>query len=116
MEPRSLGQPVADQGGLVGAVVVDNEVDRELCGNIGVDGVEKFAELDRPVATMALADHSAGFEVERGEQVGGAVTLIIMGAPLGLPGPQREQWLGAIQGLDLGLLVGAQHHRFVGRI
>ncbi len=65
---------------------------------------------------MTLADHGAGFTGERGNQAAGAVALVIVRAPLGPPGPQRQQWLGAIQGLDLRLLVGAQNHRAVGRI
>jgi len=59
MEAGPLGQPVADQGGLVGPVVIDNEMDLKRLGNIGVDGVEKLPELHRPMATMALADHAA---------------------------------------------------------
>ena len=116
LEARPLGQPVADKRGLVGSVIVHNQVDRERLGDIGVDGVEEFTELYRAMATMTLTDHGAGFAVERGEQAGGAMAGVIVGAPLGLPGPHRQQWLGAIQGLDLALLVGAQDHRPVGRI
>ena len=42
--------------------------------------------------------------------------LIIMGPPLGLAGPQRQQRLGAIERLDLALLIHAQHDSALGRI
>jgi len=39
-----------------------------------------------------------------------------MAAPLGLPQPHRQQWLAAIERLDLRLLIDAQHQGMVGRI
>ena len=36
-----------------------------------------------------------------------------MGAPGGQPGPQRQHRRGPVQGLDLGLLVNADHHRVI---
>ena len=42
--------------------------------------------------------------------------LVVVGAPLGLAGPHRQQRLGAVQRLDLALLVDAQHHRAIRRI
>src|SRR5215469_3901214 len=49
---RPLGEPVADQRGLVGAVVVDDDVHVEIGGNLGVDNIEKLAELQGPMPTM----------------------------------------------------------------
>jgi hypothetical protein len=39
-----------------------------------------------------------------------------VGAPLGLTGPHGQNWLGAVEGLDLALLIGAQHQGPFGRV
>jgi hypothetical protein len=49
-------------------------------------------------------------------EVGGAGAHVVMGASLGHSGQQRQHGGGAIQRLDLGLLVHAQHHRRVRRV
>ena len=41
---------------------------------------------------------------------------VIVGPPLHLPGPHGQQWLRAIQGLNLGFLVDAQHERLIRRV
>ena len=55
----------------VGGVVVDDEVHIEIARHVGLDLVEELAELPRPVSREALADHSAGGDVEGGEERGG---------------------------------------------
>ena len=50
MEPRTLGEPAADERGLVRAVVVQNQVDVEVCRHGGVDRVQELAELDGAMA------------------------------------------------------------------
>lgn len=62
---------------------------------------------------MELTEHGAGLGVERGEQVGDAVTQVIMAAALGLAGTHRR--LTAIERLNLRFLVDPQHQRFVRR-
>ena len=49
MPARTLGKPVADQLGLVRAVVVHDDVDIEIGGHIALDLVEELAELLRTV-------------------------------------------------------------------
>ena len=58
----------------------------------------------------------AGGQVQRGEQVGDPVALVVMGAPLDLAGSHRQRRLGPVEGLDAGLLVDAHHHRMLGRV
>jgi hypothetical protein len=61
------------------------------------------------VAPHAAADDLALQHVERGEEDGRAVALVVVGRG---PGPallQRQSRLGAVQGLDLGLLVNRQN-------
>src|SRR6516164_7184056 len=52
VKARTLGQPVPDQRGLVSPVVVHNQMNAERGRNVGVDRVEKFAELHRAMAAM----------------------------------------------------------------
>ena len=54
--------------------------------------------------------------VERGEQGGGAVALVVVGHRAGAAGLHRQARLGAVERLDLALLVDAQHQRLLGRV
>ena len=56
-----------------------------------------------------------GRDLEGGEQGGGSVALVVVGAALGQARAQRRHRGGAVQGLDLGLLVDRDHDRVVGR-
>ena len=74
-------------------------------GDLGLDGVQEADELLMPMAWHTTADHLAIQDVERGEQGGGAVALIVVGhgaSPSLLHGQAR---LGAVEGLDLALLI-----------
>ena len=52
----------------------------QLAGrDVALDRVEEAEELLVPVALHALADHRAVEHVERGEQGGGAVALVVVG-------------------------------------
>ena len=106
-----FGEPVPDQRRLVGGVVVRNQVHVQPGGHLGLDGIEELAELHGPVAAVALANHLAGPGVQSGEEGRGAVAHVIMGAPLHLARAQGQQRPGAVQGLNLGLLVHAQDQR-----
>jgi hypothetical protein len=54
MKARSLGEPGADQRRLVSTVVVGDEVDVEVGGDVAVDGVEELAKLRGSVTAVAL--------------------------------------------------------------
>src|SRR5262249_58357240 len=87
VEAWPLGEPALNQGRLVRAVVVQDEMDGELYRDGCVNRNEEPAELDRAVAAMELPDDVAGLHVEGGEQRGRAVAGIVVGAALDLPGP-----------------------------
>ena len=65
MEAGSFGQPVLNQLGFVGSVVVHNEVNVQRLGHVVLDGVEEVAELFRTMALLVLADDLAGFGIQR---------------------------------------------------
>ena len=60
MEPGPFREPVPDERRLVSAVVVHDEMNLQVLRDLGFDGVEKFAELDRPMPAVHFADDFAG--------------------------------------------------------
>ena len=50
------------------------------------------------------------------KSVGGAVALVVVGAPLHLTRPHGQHRLCAVERLDLALLVDAEHKRTLGRV
>src|SRR3546814_19164158 len=100
MPARALGQPVADGLGLVRGVVVHDEMDVEVFGDRRFDLVQEATELLRAVAAIAFADDASGGDVQRCEQAGHAVALVIMSAALRLSWSHRQHRLAAVERLD----------------
>ena len=65
---------------------------------------------------MQLTDDAAGFKFQRRKQRGGSVALVVMGAPLSLTGSHGQQRLGAVQRLNLALLVHAEDQSVIRRV
>src|SRR3989441_5571675 len=116
MKARASQQPALDQRRLVRAVVVEDEMNFQLLRDVEVDGVEELAKLDSAVTTVMLGDDLATLHVERGKQRRGTAPYVVMRPPFDLAGLQRQDRLRAIQRLNLGLLVHAQHDRAIRRI
>ena len=100
MPARALQEPIADQLGFVRAVVVHDNVDVEIGGHVALDLLEEFTELLCPVPPHARADDGSGFHIERREQRGGPVALVVM---VRRSGPHGQQRLAAVKGLHLRL-------------
>ena len=60
---------------------------------------------------LALGNDLPGGDVEGGEQVGGTVSLVVVRLPFRQAGTERKNRLGAIQSLDLALLIHTEHNR-----
>ena len=73
--------------------------------------VEEAAELPRPVPLHAPPDDHACRNVQGGEQRGRAIALVIVGAPLHLTRAHGQHRLCTVEGLNLALLVDAEHER-----
>ena len=73
------GEPGADLGVLVGAIVVEDHVDQLAGRHRRLDRIEEADELLVPVALHAAAEHGAVEHVECREQGRGAVPEIIVG-------------------------------------
>src|SRR5258708_503306 len=111
---RPFGEPIADQRGLMGGVIVPDEMNLKSLGDIGLDLREELSKLARPMTAITLSDHVARRDVEGSKERGCAMALVVMAAPGNLAGSHRQHGLAAIQRLDLAFLVDAEHDRMLG--
>ena len=102
-------EPCLDLGVFMGGVVVQNDMDDLAGRDVPLDPIEEADKLLMAVTGHVLADHRAFQDVQRGEQRGGSVALVIVGQRRAPALLQRQARLGAVQGLDLALLVDAKH-------
>jgi len=103
-------EPGADLGVLVSGVVVEDDVDDLACGDVALQRVEEADELLMAVALHVPAGDRAVEHVQRGEQRGRAVALVVVGHGRPPALLERQAGLGAVERLDLRLLVEAEHH------
>ena len=71
---------------LVSREVVQHDVHVEVLGDVEVDQLEERQHVVGGVALAGVVQDLAGADVHRGEQVDGAVALVVMGHR---PGPAR---------------------------
>src|SRR5947209_9233753 len=109
-------QPRLDLRVLMGRVVIDDGLDQLACWDIALDGVEEADELLVPVPLHAPSDHPPVQHVQRREQRGRAMPLIVVRHGGTATGLERQARLGAIERLDLALFVDRQHHGMCGRV
>jgi hypothetical protein len=101
-------------GVLVGGIVIEDGMDELAGGHDGLDPVEEADEFLVPMARYTLVDDRPIEDIQRGEQRGRTVPDIIVGHR---PGPallHRQARLGAVERLNLRLLVDRKH-KAVGR-
>src|SRR5213595_966048 len=111
-----LREPFAYFRVLVSGVVVNDRVDRLSLGKVRVDVIEEADELLMPVALHIAADDGAVENVEGGEQGGCAVAFVVVGHRPGASRLHRQSRLGAVEGLDLTLLVDRENDGVGGRV
>src|SRR6266566_4902653 len=111
-----LREPFAHFRVFVSGVVVNDRIDHLSLGKMRVDVIEETDELLMPVAFHVAADDGAVENVEGGEQRGCAVAFVVVGHRPGAPRLHRQSRLGAVEGLDLALLVDRENDGVGGRI
>ena len=102
---RMIGQPFPDLGMLVSGVVVGDGMDQLSRWYGPLNGTEKLNEFLVGVLGHAATNHSAVEDIQGREQGGGAVPLVVVGHGGAFAQLQRQAGLGAVEGLDLALLV-----------
>src|SRR5439155_21679238 len=90
VESGALREPFPDERRLMGAVVIHDNVRLQSGGHISLDQIQELAEFRGTMATMQLTNDAAGLQFQRRKQRSGPVTLVVVGAPLGLAGPHRQ--------------------------
>lgn len=113
-DARTLGQELLDLLGFVRAAVVQDDMQIQVLGHGAFDLAEEVDELLGAVSLRDSADHLARRDIHRGVQARRAVPCVVVRSAFDLPWAQRQHGLGAVEGLDLSLLVDREHHR-IGR-
>ena len=80
VKARPLHQPVTDQLRLVGAVIVQDQVDVQFRWQVLLNRIEESAKFHRAMATLSLANHRAGLGVQGGRYFGSANDYRIVSA------------------------------------
>ena len=89
-------------------------MDLEVARDGLVDLLEKRQDVCGGVRLVALGEDLASGDVQRREQVGRPVALVVMGHRARPAADHRQARLGPVQRLALGFLVEAEH-RCLGR-
>jgi len=116
MESRMPPQPGFHTWMFVGAIIVYDEVQVEFGRGSAVDFLEETDKFLVPMARHTVADYLAVEHAEGCEEGGRAVAFIIVRPSPATALLHREARLGAVEGLDLTLLVHTQNQGLVRRI
>jgi len=106
-------QPRFDPRMLVGAVVVGDQMDRKPERHIALEVIKKGAKFLVPMARLALGDDRTVEHVERREQRGRAMPIVVVGHAVDVAQPHRQHRLSTLQSLNLALLIHAPHQCLV---
>ena len=100
----------------MGRKIICNNVDLLAFGKAGHDLFKESNKLRTGVARRGLAQHLAGFGIERGVERKRAVTVILKTVSLGSPGRERQDWIEPVQSLDGALFIDAKDGRMDWRL
>src|SRR5271167_408709 len=104
-EARMAVEPLTHLRMLVDGVVVEDHVDKLSGRHLRLNSIQEADELLVPMALHTSADDLAFEHVEGSEQRRCSVTLVVVGHCAGTAFLHRQAGLGAIEGLDLRLLI-----------
>ena len=115
-KPLVTIEPIADLWMLMGGVVVEDDMDGLVFGDLGVDHVEEADELLVPVALHVAPNHGSVEDIQGGEQRRGSIAFVIVGHGAKTPFLHRQARLAAVERLDLAFLIDRQNDGMSGRI
>jgi hypothetical protein len=72
------------------------EMDVQHRWHVGLDGAQEVQEFGASMAAMQVPDDRSGGNVQRRIERGRTMALVVVGAPLGDAGRQRQQGLRAV--------------------
>src|SRR5262249_33869709 len=114
LEAGMLGEPGLHFLGLMGRVVVDDEMKVEGLRHHPVDLFEEANGLVGAWARQAFSKQLAGLDIKSGKESRGAVALIVVRHRAGTTLLQGQARLGAVESLDLRFFVDRQHQCLIG--
>ena len=88
-------------------------MDIEFGGYLAVNESEESEELLMPMLEIAFTQHSAGGDIEGGEEARDAVADVVVGTPLRQTGVHGQHGLSSIEGLDLAFLIDTENEGLV---
>ena len=106
---RALFEKGCDELGLVRREVVEDDVDLAAGMTTGDDLGEEADKFLARVARRRLAAHLASLRVQGGVERERAVALVLEAVALGASGRQRQHAVAAVERLNGGLFVDAEH-------
>ena len=109
-------QPGLHLGRLMGGVVIENKVDVARFLHGSVDAAQEAQEIPGTVAWHTLPDDQALFDVQRGEERGGAMALVVMGHRRRTSLLEGQARLRPIKRLNLGFLIDTEHNSAIRRV
>ncbi len=110
------GEPSFHLRMFMGGVVVNDEVNVKIIGDILINMLDKTQIFLVTMPMFALGDHLSIGDVKCSEERCGTMAYIVMGHAFDVAKAHRKQRLGAVQGLNLAFFVNTQHERFVRRV
>ena|SRR5215471_7651221 len=116
MKPWPLNEPAMNQRSFVCSVVIQDEMDIQVCRNSSLDSIEELAELLCTMPSVDLSDNTSGFHVQSCKQGCRSVSSVVVASAFDLTGPHRKNRLGTVQRLDLRFFINAEDQRFIRRI
>ena len=105
MKARAFEQPTLNAPRLMGAVVIENQMNIKLRRHLCLDTIKELAKLLRAMTAMQLSDDLASFGIQGSKKRSSAIARVIMTMAFRLPRTHWQNWLCAIQSLNLRLLI-----------
>src|SRR6202521_5819649 len=113
MKARMLDQPLGNVVMLMGAVIVQYQMQVQAAGDLSIKFAQELQILLMSMTGHTRTDHGAVQYVEGGKESRRAVPLIVVGHGAATTLLNRQPWLRSFQSLNLALLIHTQHQRFI---
>ena len=115
-EARVPGEPLTHLRMLVDGVIVEDHVNKFSGRHLRLDSIQEADELLVTMALHTSANDLAFEHVESSEQRRCSMALVVMGHRTGAAFLHRQAGLGAVEGLDLRLLIDRKDDGMGGRV
>lgn len=116
VDARVAHQPPLDRGVFVCGIVVSDQMQGLARGDLAINQTQERQPFLVPMARPAGGDDRAFGNIQGGKERGGAMALVVVRHRAAATGLEGQAGLGAIQRLDLAVLIHAQDHGMLRRV